>query len=38
MDSEHPTTSEKTLKINVFMSKYKPKRKECDYDITQMHC
>jgi hypothetical protein len=38
MDSDHPATSEKTLKINVFKPKYKLGRKECDYDINQMQC
>jgi len=36
MDSDHPATSDKTLKINVFKPKYNPKRKEYDYDINQM--
>ena len=36
MDSDHRATPEKTLKINVFMPKYNPKRKECDYDNNQM--
>ena len=38
MDSDPPAMSEKTLKINVFMPKYNPRRKECDYDINQMQC
>lgn len=38
MDSDHPATSEKTLEINVFKPKYKPKRKECAKDINQKQC